>query len=102
VQTSLIALYVVGAALDLTGLGLVALDVWMDRRRARSLESSVLVIDGGGPDPDAPRAPTAPGQIGLDVALLEIASGNLTRRTWGVVLLAFGIVVQTTANVLSA
>jgi hypothetical protein len=100
-QPLLLALYVVGGLLEAVGLLLVAFDVWMDRRRARSLASSVLVIDGGGADPEAPRATPPPGHIELDDALLDIASGNLGRRAWGVGLLLVGLAAQTTANVLA-
>jgi len=82
--------YVAGAAIELLGIGLVAWDVYDSSRTLREMS-----------DRDWGWKQAEKGEYvgSLFELIARVSAGNLPRRATGVALIAFGLVVQTVANV---
>jgi hypothetical protein len=86
----LAALLIVGAALELAGIVLVALDVWDARRTLIAMSS---------PQWQQQQTPEQQSRS-LFALMAETAAGNIWRRGLGAVLFACGLVLQTLGNLL--
>jgi hypothetical protein len=83
-------LYVLGAAVELLGLGLVAEDVRASSRTLKEMSD---------PTWGAQQYEAHEPVRSIFAIMAEVSAGNLARRAAGVALIACGMIVQTVANV---
>jgi hypothetical protein len=86
-------LLVVGAALELVGIALVAWDVRDARRKVKDMSSPDWLWK------QQQQEPEPLGSRSLFALMAQVAAGNVLRRSIGVALFACGAIVQTIANV---
>jgi hypothetical protein len=82
----LIALYLVGAALELTGIALVGFDVRESGRQRADMARPEWPLE-------------QPQDRSLFEWMAMVAAGNVRRRAFGVLLFAVGVAVQTAGNI---
>jgi hypothetical protein len=89
---AILALYIIGALLELGGVALVGWDVLDSRRKLRDMS-----------EPDWGHRQAAEGQQvrSLFELMAEVTAGNICRRAIGVTLFTLGVFVQTAANITS-
>jgi hypothetical protein len=83
-------LYVVGGAIELAGIALVAWDVLESQRKVREMS-----------DPGWHSQPGPEHEGSLFSLMALVAAGNVRRRAFGVGLFAAGLIVQTVGNLAS-
>jgi hypothetical protein len=91
---AVVLLYIVGAALELAGLFVLARDVFDSARQIRSIQDDPTWENTNLPQPKR--------QMGGLIELIAVmAAGNLRRRAMGVAFFAAGVIVQTVANLVA-